>query len=208
MALWRSLMQAFRRSVWQGGGNAATAGGQEADGPIGMGVVVSVVLFSSVARTPGQKPPAGGTTPPLDNEALGARLLDMAEWARQAGSTEHADRLLQAAWSLYDDRRGSPRVPIFRSGVAVAGGHAHKIICVNMSQTGALLKCQSPLPDSGNITLKLRGLPSLPAVVLQGGKRARIRFACLSPVARSALDAFLGARMQSPQFIPKMLRGI
>jgi hypothetical protein len=167
---------------------------------------MSVVLFSPGSVGSGQTPRAAGSCAPLDNETLGARLLDMAEWARQSGSTEHADRLLRAAWSLYDDRRGSPRVPVFRSGIAVAGSHAHKIICVNMSQTGALLKCQTPLPGSGNITLKLRGLPCLPAEVLEGGKHARIRFAGLSAAQRSGLDAFLGARMQSPQFIPQMLQ--
>jgi len=69
---------------------------------------MSVVLFSSVAVSSGQKRRAD--CPPLDNATLGA-------W--QAGSTERADRLIRAARSLYDDRERSPRVP--RTSFAVAG---------------------------------------------------------------------------------------
>jgi len=165
---------------------------------------MAIVPFKLVTGN-GHRPGADSVHQPLDTEALVARLLDMAEWARLKGSQNHANRLLLAAWSVYDDRRASPRVPVFRRGSVQICFRTLKVICIDLSLSGALLKCQLPLPENGMITLKLRGLFALPAAILEGGLLARVRFERLSAAQDRALGSFLGTRMHSPRFVQQFL---
>lgn len=165
---------------------------------------MAIVPFRLVTGN-GHRPSAESARQPLDTDALVGRLLDMAEWTRLKGSQDHANRLLLAAWSVYDDRRACPRVPVFRRGSVQICYRILKVICIDLSLSGALIKCQLPLPENGMITLKLRGLFALPAVIIAGGLLARVRFERLSAAQERALGSFLGTRMHSPRFIQQFL---
>jgi hypothetical protein len=166
---------------------------------------MSVIPFGLAAGNPHLQPAAHSTLRPLDTPGLVARLADMADWARLSSPGDHADRLLLAAWSSYDDSRPSPRVLVYRRGVVVAGNRTWKVICINLSLTGALLRCRLPLADSGTITLNLRGLLGLRATIIEGGRLPRVRFGALSAAQECALGSFLGMRMASPRFIRELL---
>ncbi len=141
----------------------------------------------------------------FDRMSMVDRLIDMAEWADRGADAEQADLLLLAAWSMYDDRREYVRGPVRLRVDVTVDGIVRAAYCVNLSVGGALLQCDEPLPDTGDVALAFTGLPVLTGTILEGRHHVRIRFTDLSSDWQAALELFVGERLARPHQVREAL---
>jgi methyl-accepting chemotaxis protein len=78
--------------------------------------------------------------------------------------------------SIEADRREDERVTIDVPAMLILDGREVPATCLNLSRGGARVRSQEPLTEGCSVTLRLPGLPELPAQVLQGGMEGGLRF--------------------------------
>jgi methyl-accepting chemotaxis protein len=74
------------------------------------------------------------------------------------------------------DRRNDERVPVNLPALLVLNGSILSAMCLNVSRSGARVQATQTLAAGANITLRLAGLPDLPAQVLQDGQEVGLQF--------------------------------